>query len=66
MPTARLPGAEFRAGLKRVGKQVNVEIVKRSAAGKFVVLPKRWNRRTHNRLVEPLPAAGQGLEMPKP
>jgi transposase len=37
-------GPKFRQGLKRVCRQVNVEIVKRSdaAAAKFVVLPKRW------------------------
>jgi hypothetical protein len=35
-------GAKFRQGMKRVCEQVNVEIVKRSDAGKFVVLPKRW------------------------
>ena len=35
-------GPKFQAGLGRVCQQVNVEIVKRSDAGKFVVLPKRW------------------------
>ena len=35
-------GPKFRQGMKRVCEQVNVEIVKRSDAGKFVVLPKRW------------------------
>ena len=35
-------GPKFQAGLGRVCQQVNVEIVKRSNAGKFVVLPKRW------------------------
>jgi transposase len=35
-------GAKFRQGMKRVCEQINVEIVKRSHAGKFVVLPKRW------------------------
>jgi transposase len=35
-------GAKFKAGLTRVCQQVNVEIVKRSDVGKFVVLPKRW------------------------
>ena len=35
-------GPKFKAGLKRVCEQVNVEIVKRSDIGKFVVLPKRW------------------------
>jgi len=35
-------GPLFRNELKRVCEQVNVEIVKRSDAGKFVVLPKRW------------------------
>ena len=35
-------GTKFQAGLARVCRQVNVEIVKRSDAGRFVVLPKRW------------------------
>ena len=35
------PGAKFRQGMKRVCEQINVEIAKRSDAGKFVVLPKR-------------------------
>jgi transposase len=36
-------GPQFQAGLHRVCRSVNVEIVKRSdAASKFVVLPKRW------------------------
>ncbi len=35
-------GPKFKDGLKRVCRQINVEIVKRSDAGKFVVLPKRW------------------------
>ncbi len=35
-------GPKFQAGLARACRQVNVEIVKRSDAGRFVVLPKRW------------------------
>jgi transposase len=35
-------GPQFQAGLQRVCRQVNLEIVKRSEVGKFVVLPKRW------------------------
>ena len=35
-------GPRFQQGLRRVCRQINVEIVKRSDAGKFVVLPKRW------------------------
>ena len=35
-------GTKFQHGLQRVCGQINVEIVKRSDAGKFVVLPKRW------------------------
>lgn len=35
-------GPKFQAGLKRVCHRINVEIVKRSDLGKFVVLPKRW------------------------
>ena len=35
-------GPKFQDGLSRVCRQVNVEIVKRSDAGQFVVVPKRW------------------------
>ena len=35
-------GPKFQEGLQRVCGQINVEIVKRSDIGKFVVLPKRW------------------------
>lgn len=35
-------GAQFQRGLKRVCRAVNVEIVRRRDAGKFIVLPKRW------------------------
>lgn len=35
-------GPKFQEGLKRVCRAVDVEIVKRSDAGRFVVLPKRW------------------------
>ena len=35
-------GPKFQHGLRRVCRQINVEIVKRSDAGKFVILPKRW------------------------
>jgi transposase len=35
-------GPKFQQGLSRICRQVNVEIVKRSDVGKFIVLPKRW------------------------
>ena len=35
-------GPKFQDGLARVCRGVNVEIVKRSDTGKFIVLPKRW------------------------
>src|SRR5215212_3276717 len=35
-------GPQFQQGLKRVCRAVNVEIVRRSDTGGFVVLPKRW------------------------
>ena len=36
-------GPQFQHGLKkRACEQINLEIVKRSDTGKFVVLPKRW------------------------
>src|SRR3954454_6494823 len=34
--------AQVQQGLKRVRDQINVEIVKRSDLGKFIVLPRRW------------------------
>ena len=35
-------GPKFQQALRLVCRQINVEIVKRSDTGKFVVLPKRW------------------------
>jgi len=35
-------GPKFQDGLGAVCHQINVEIIKRSDTGKFVVLPKRW------------------------
>jgi transposase len=35
-------GPKFQHGLQRVCRHINLEIVKRSDLGKFVVLPKRW------------------------
>lgn len=37
-------GPQFRDGLRRVMRQVRVEVVRRSGAdaGRFIVLPKRW------------------------
>lgn len=35
-------GPAFQQGVRRVFGQINIEIVKRSEIGKFVVLPKRW------------------------
>jgi transposase len=35
-------GPKFQEGLATAYRQINVEIVKRSDVGKFVVLPKRW------------------------
>ena len=35
-------GAKFQQGLRRVCHLIEVEILKRSDIGKFVVLPKRW------------------------
>jgi transposase len=34
-------GPKFKDGLERVGRQINLEIVKRSDVGRLVVLPKR-------------------------
>ena len=35
-------GPKFQQELKRVCRRIDLEIVKRSDVGKFVVLPKRW------------------------
>jgi len=35
-------GPKFQDGLGAVCHQINVEIIERSVAGRFVVLPKRW------------------------
>jgi transposase len=35
-------GPKFQLGLRRVCRAINVEIVRRSDAGKFVDLPNRW------------------------
>ena len=35
-------GPKFQRALRRVCRQINVEIVKRCDVGKFVVLPKHW------------------------
>jgi transposase len=35
-------GPKFQAGMARVCRAVNVEIVRRCDSGRFVVLPKRW------------------------
>ena len=35
-------GAKFRNGLAAACTEVNLEIVKRSDLGRFVVLPRRW------------------------
>jgi transposase len=59
-------GPKFQQGLSRVCRQVNVEIVKRSDATRFVVLPKRWIVERNHRLAEPLPQACQGLGASEP
>ena len=35
-------GPAFQAGVRKVFGEIHVEIVKRSDAGTFIVLPKRW------------------------
>jgi len=35
-------GPKFRGELKKFCRKINVEIVKRTDVGQFVVLPKRW------------------------
>jgi hypothetical protein len=41
---AGYPGPKLQQGLARVCRAVNVELVRRCDIGKFVVLPKRWDR----------------------
>jgi hypothetical protein len=56
-------GPKFKDGLKRVCRQINLEIVKRSDVGKFVVLPKRsivestigWLNRCRRQIHRPKP-----------
>ena len=50
-------GPKFRHGLSRVCRQVNVEIVKRSDAGRFVILPKRLT--FAERLADVAPLSGR-------
>ena len=65
-------GDIFQRGAKKAIAKLNIEIVKRSDQAKgFIVLPKRWTPdrvrgRTHHRLAQPLPQAGQGLGMFEP
>ena len=35
-------GPKFQQALRRVCRQINVEIIKHNDVGMFVVLPKRW------------------------
>ncbi len=58
-------GAKFRDGLGAACAHVNDEIVKRSDLPKFVVLPRRMDRRTNHRLAKPLPPTGQRLGLPQ-
>ena len=59
-------------GAKKAIAKLNIEIVKRSDQAKgFIVLPRRWTPdrvrgRTHHRLAQPLPQAGQELGMFEP
>ena len=65
-------GDVFQRGAKKAIAKLNIEIVKRSDQAKgFVVLPKRWTPdrvrgRTHHRLAQSLPQAGQRLGVPEP
>ena len=59
-------GPKFQAGLKRVCRQINVEIVKRSDIGKFVVLPKRWIVERTIAWHQSMPSAGKGLGTTEP
>ena len=59
-------GPQFQQAMRRVLRQVNVEIVKRSDVGKFVVLPQTLDRGKDYRLAQPVPPAGKGLGMSQP
>jgi hypothetical protein len=53
------------AGMRRVCDQINVEIVKRSDTGKFVILPKRWIVERTIAWLNRMPTIGQGLGVPE-
>jgi len=59
-------GPKFQEGLERACRQINVEIVKRSDTGKFVVLPKRWIVERTIGWLNRCRRLGQGLGMPEP
>ena len=59
-------GPKFQHGLKRVCSRINVEIVKRSDAGKFVVLPKRWIVERTIAWLNRCRRSGQRLGVPEP
>ena len=59
-------GPIFADALAKILSRVMIEIVKRSDQAKgFVTLPKALDRRAIDRLVQPLPEAGQGLGEPQ-
>jgi len=67
MPTAANQGPIFQSAVRKILRQIDVEIVKRSDIVKgFAVLAQAMDRRTHHRLAQPLPPLGQGLGVPQP
>src|SRR5712671_114068 len=66
-------GPIFQSAVRKILRQIDVEIVKRSDTAKgFAVLPKlrglaqAMDRRAHHRLAQSLPTLGQGLGVPQP
>jgi transposase len=66
LPTAAIRGPEFHKALAKILPHLETEIVKRSdRAEGFVVLPRRWRRRTDDCVAQPLPTARKGLGKPQ-
>ena len=59
-------GPIFQAALRKILRQVDVEIVKRSDRKGLRRAAQALDRRTHHRLAQPLPPPRQGLGVPQP
>ena len=60
-------GPIFQSAVRKILRQIDVEIVKRSDIAKgFAVLPKRWIVERTIAWARPLPPLGQRLGVPQP